>query len=402
MFAERPKNNIVDVSNDVSFYALISLSIIFTIVVTYGWATMLTPLIAIPGELLEDHHEYSEILTGAATLLRYAAGVAIALAGIVLGKAVAAERIRISAESKPNFNNTWKAYFVVLLIISALGTMNTMFMQSQQSGVLGDAISNTRNRLQQLRFKIDESLTTPDYDRTREDVENRFRAFEIELRNPANCGFGAQALVRFRDLQLLLPKLKALAVGSSACQNIGVIIEAYKGTVDKLADELPDPATKRRFRQRNAFTSLIEKTIANIEGLKVQNASLSKSTALPSLAAAWNTYSQILKEAELIAGKSFGLPAEIVDKNIQGMGNITQIIPLLISQFDNPLTYVTIVAAILFDVLLITFFTRHLHGLVTATEGHANSPITGWAKQGSSGKNTNLLEKTERFDRGLP
>jgi len=368
--------------------------------VTYGWATMLSPLIAIPGQLLEDHQEYSEALTGTATLLRYAAGMAIALAGIILGKAVAAERIRISAESEPKFNNTWKAYFVVLLIISALGTMNTLFMQSQQSGVLGEAISKTRNHLQQLRFKIDENLTTTDYDKTREDIENRFRAFDIELRNPANCGFGAQALARFRDLQLLLPKLKPLAVGSGACQNIGAIIDAYKGTVESLADELPDPATKRRFRQRKAFISHIDKTITDIEEMQVQNTSLSKTSTLPVLTAAWNTYSQTLKEAELIAGKALGLPTEIVDQNIQGMGGITQIIPLLISQFDKPLTYVTIAAALLFDILLITFFTRYLHGQFV----NANSDSFGSSHRTfgmNSSKSENLIEKTEGAKRGI-
>jgi len=399
MLAERPQNDIVDVSNDVSYYALISLSVIFVLIVTYGWATMLSPLIAIPSQILEDHREYSETLTGTATLLRYAAGMAIALAGIILGKAVAAERIRISAESEPKFNNTWKAYFVVLLIISALGTMNTLFMQSQQSGVLGEAISKTRNHLQQLRFRIDENLTTTDYDKIREDIENRFRAFDIELRNPANCGFGAQALARFRDLQLLLPKLTVLSVGSGACQNIGAIIEIYKGRVDKLADELPDPATKRRFQQRKAFISHIDKTISEIEEMQVQNSILSKTSTLPVLAAAWSTYSQTLGEAELIAGKPLGLPTEIVDQNIQSMGSITQIIPLLISQFDKPITYVTIAAALLFDMLLITFFTRYLHGQVV----NPNSRNIG-APRGAFGvsasKSTNLIEKTEGSGRG--
>ena len=395
----RHHNDIVEVSNDISFYALVSLSVIFLLLVGYGWATMLTPLIAIPEGIIENHLEHSEILTSSATALRYAAGGAIAVAGIILGKAVAAERIRISGETTPKFKHTWKSYFVVLLMISALGTMNTMFMQSQQSVVLGAAISKTRNHLQQLKSKIEVSLKTPEYDRTREAIEVKFLAFKNELENPGNCGFGAQSLGRFRELQILLPELKPLAIGSSACQNISNITRLYRTIVDKLTDDLPDQATKKRFQQRKAFFTQIEKTITDIEDLKVQNASLNKTKTIPSLTLAWNTYSQILQETELISGTSLGLPAEIADKNVQGMGNITQIIPLLISQFDNPLTYVIIGAAVLFDVLLVTYFTRYLHGqVVNQNSGGFGSSQRAFGMNSSKAKN--LIEKTEGSSRG--
>lgn len=357
MVMTRRQDDIAEVSNSVSFYALICLIVIFIFIVTYGWSTMLTPVISIP-------HGWPEILSPLFTLFRHAAGIAIAVTGIILGKAVAAERIRISAEDQPKFTNTWKAYFVVLLVISALGTINTIFIQTQQSVVLGEVISTTRNHLQELKFKIDAKLATPSYDQQRADIAQLFGNFEKELRNPANCGFGAQSNQRFHELQSVLPKLKPLALGRGACENVGALITAYKDTVDKLTSDLPDPLTKKRFQQRQVFISQIEKTIANIEEMKVKNVSLSKDTAMPELTTAWNTYAQLLKEAELIAGSPFGLPAEISNKNVQGMGNITQIIPLLINQFDNPLTYLIIAAAVFFDVLLIEFFSRYLHSRV--------------------------------------
>lgn len=381
MVMPRRQDDIAEVSNSVSFYALISLIVIFVLIVTYGWSTMLTPVIALP-------HDWPGFLSPIFTLLRYAAGIAIALTGIVLGKAVAAERIRISAEGQPKFTNTWKAYFVVLLVISALGTMNTMFMQTQQSGVLGVVISKTRNHLQQLKFKIDAKLATPAYDQQRADIAQLFGNFEKELRNPANCGFGAQSNQRFHELQAVLPKLKPLALGSGACENVSALITAYKDTVDKLTEDLPDPGTKKRFQQRQIFISQIEQTIAGIEEMKVKNVTLSKDAAMPALTSAWNTYAQLLKEAELIAGSPLGLPEEIVDTNVQGMGNITQIIPLLISQFDNPLTYLIIAAAVFFDVLLIEFFSRYLHSRVVIREENFYTSQPGMG----SGRVSNLFE----------
>jgi hypothetical protein len=357
MVMPRRRIEIAEVSNSASFFALISLIVVFLFIVTYGWSTMLVPVFSLP-------HDWPDILSPIFTVLRYIAGIAIALGGIILGKAVAAERIRIASEEQPKFTNTWKAYFVVLLVISALGTMNTMFMQTQETGVLTDVISKTRNHLQQLKFKVDEKLSTPAYDQQRADIAQLFGNFDKELRNPANCGFGAQSNLRFRELQAALPKLKPLALGSGACENVGALISAYKDTVDKLTDDLPDPLTKKRFLQKKSFISQIEKTIVDIEEMKVKNVNLSKNAAMPALTTAWNVYAEILNEAELIAGVPFGLPSEINDKNVQGMGNITQIIPLLITQLDNPMTYLIIGAAIFFDVLLIEFFARYLHSQV--------------------------------------
>jgi len=343
---------------------------------------MLTPVISLP-------HQWPDFLSPLFTVLRYVAGLAIALAGIILGKAVAAERIRISSEDQPKFKTTWRAYFVVLLVISALGTMNTMFMYTEQSSVLGNVISKTRNHLQQLKFKVETKLGTPEYENQRKDIEQIFENFKKELRNPANCGFGAQANNHFRELQTLLPKLKPLALGSGGCDNVEKILSEYRDTVDKLSDDLPNPEIKNRFQQRKVFVSQLEKTIKDFEALKVQNASLSKDAVLPALTSAWVTYERILGETELISGSSLGLPEKITDDDIQGMGNITHIIPMLIRQFDNPFTYLIIAMAVLFDLLLVEFYSRYLHGQVVIRRETLYTSQPG----ASSGRDTNLFEE---------
>lgn len=381
MVTKRRPDDIADVSNAVSMYALVCLIILFGIIVTYGWSTMLAPVITLP-------HDWPDYFTHIFTLLRYAAGFAIAAAGIILAKAVSAERIRISLESLPKYTNTWKAYFLVLILISALGTMNTMFMQTQQTSVLGDVVSETRNHLQQLKYKIDQQLATKSYDQQRVNIDQTFANFEKELRNPANCGFGAQSNLRFQELQSQLPKLKPLALGSGACQNIDALITGYRDTVNKLTDDLPDPETKRLYLQRKSLTAKVEQTIIQIEEMKVKNPNLDKEIALPILINAWNTYSKTRVEVQLLAGTKLNIPEEIVNKNVIGMGGIAHIIPLLISQFDNPLTYLIIVVAIIFDILLVQFFSRHLHSSVAIREENFYT-----SKQASSSsKARNLFE----------
>lgn len=385
MAIHKNSNDISELSNSTSFYALVCMVIIFVVIVTYGWSTMLTPIIALPAG-------WTPYLDPLFTLLRYAVGFAIAMVGVTLGKAVAAEQMRISAEATPKFKNTWWAYFAVLLFISSLGTMNTMFMQTQQTSVLGEVISQTTKSLQKLKAKVDENLSTPAYDQQRTDIKQLFSNFEKELRNPANCGMGAQANKRFQELQAVLPKLKPLAIGSGACKNVDKLIEDYQDTVDKLLIDLPNQQVKKRYQQRLSITDKIDEQIANIENLKVQNTSLDKSVALPVLNASWSFYAQALQEAELLANADFRLPTEIVNKNAQGMGNITQILPLLISHLDNPLTYLIFFAAVIFDIFLIQFFSRYLHGLDLVRE---ESPYTASSNLNSS-RASNLFEDGPR------
>lgn len=382
MTMQRRSDDINDVSNNVSFYALVCLTIIFLIIVTYGWSTMLVPVISVPSD-------WSDLLAPFFVLFRYLAAFGIASIGVVLGKGVAAERMRIASESVPKYTNTWKAYFAVLLVISALGTMNTLFMQTQQSGVLGDSISKTRNDLLLLKSKIEEKLATPEFDSRRNEIDQLFANFEKELKNPANCGFGAQSMKQFQKIQILLPKLEPLSLGSGACKNVDALIAGYRDTVSQLRDNSADAKTKKLLENRISMAASIDQTIEHIEEMKSKMQSLDKGVALPVLTSAWNTYAEILKNAELLSGSSFGLPSEIDDKNIQGMGQITQIFPLLISQFDNPVTYVIILAAVIFDILLIEFFARHLHASVVIREESIYSSRSGM----KSGRTDNIFEK---------
>ena len=122
--------------------------------------------------------------------------------------------------------------------------------------------------------------------------------------------------------------------------------------------------------------------------MKDKHVSLSKAVAVPALTAAWSVYAQALGEAELIAGSSFDLPTKIEDKNIQGLGNITQIIPLMISQLDNPVTYIIIAAAVFFDLLLIEFFARYFHSHVAIRRETKYNAQPGTVR----GRSTNLFE----------
>lgn len=354
-------DDINDVSNNVSFYALVCLVLVFLVIVSYGWSKMLVSDAA-------NNSDSIDILSAALTLFKYIAAFGIAIIGVVLAKGVAAERMRIASESSPKFTNTWKAYFAVLLLISAMGTMNSLLMVFLQDSLLTDAVTNTVHNLQQLQAKVDEKLSTPEYDKKRAKIDHLFDNFEKELSNPANCGFGAESNLRFRELQAELPDLKPLKLGSGSCRNVGALINTYRDAVSRQKEDLPDSDTKQRFQKRISMLETIKQAISDVEKSRIETPKLNIDVVGPKLDTAWTTYQNTLGEAQLLAGTSFGLPTAINDPSIKGMGGILEVLPMLAKQWTNPAAYLIFLFAVLFDVLLIEFFSRHLHASVVIRE----------------------------------
>lgn len=374
---QKKREDIADVSNAVSHAALICLSTIFVLIVTYGWSKILSPILLVP-------YGWSDLFESVFVFIQYLVAAMIAGAGIILGKAVAAERIRISEEESPKFKRTWIAYFALLLVISAVGTMNSLFMTTQQNAVLADVITETSGKLRELNAKIVERMPS-EYEAQSKKIDNIFESFAAELKAPGNCGFGAQANLRFQELQAILPELKPLSVGSKSCDNVDLQISSYRQVVKQQKETLP---SKRQFDDREGLLGRLKKEYEAIERLKVTAQSLDKDTALPLLKSAWNTYTGVLTEAQLKAGSSFGLPRKIENEAIGDMGSMTRIFELMASRLDSPVTYLIIFVALIFDILLVQFFARYLHGRVKSYGG------TEGLRLGASGQSRvkNLFE----------
>ncbi len=368
------KKNLTETSNSAAFVALICLIPIFVVVVTKGWGEILKPLF------------------GFFPPLSFVVAFFIAMAGVVLGKAVAAERIRISLEEKPKYKGTWVAYFLVLLIISALGTMNMLFMTTQGSATLANALADTGNKLRQLQTKAEAALATPEFDKKKSEIEALWTKFDSEMRNPANCGFGAESMQRFKELQAALPGLKPLSGVGAKCDKVPEVLKKYKEIVDSLIGNLAANASDKP----RAYMDLRKKVIADLQSelkeidqLKLTPSTLTKSVVQPVLEKAWSVYEEVLTKVERTTDKELDLEKRIVDQTVRGMGEISHIIGILISQWNRIDTYLIIFGAIFFDLILVAFFTRHLSSKVKEEN---DSPYT-LKSSNSSGTTRNIFEQ---------
>ncbi|MEI7532497.1 MAG: hypothetical protein WCK52_11270 [Betaproteobacteria bacterium] len=350
-------------ANSAAFVALLCLIPIFLFVITSGWSEILAPV--------------TEGLSPVKALnlfVKFLIAFFIALIGVALGKAIAAEQIRIKDESradsheKPEHRFTWVAYFLLLFSISSLGTMTFLFQSAEGQTVFSSALNKTETELNGLKTKLSTFLSTPEFSQKKARVDDLRISFEGEFKNPLNCGFGPVAIQRFTELQKELPSLRKLSgnttpakmSGGNNCEKIDEVIEQYRNNIETSLENSMDPQARSILTKKKELVEKIDAQIEKIEPVKNNPTSIAKAKVVPLLQESWGLYSSTVASAETLIGKEMGLPKDITDERMITVGQITNTIPMLISRWNKIDTYFIIVSAILFDILLIVFFKRHL------------------------------------------
>lgn len=427
-------------SNSVAVLALLSLIPVFVFVISSGWQSILSPVLHLSG---------SETINLAAT---WVAGIAIAVVAVVLAWGVASERARLRSDKTARF--TWIAYLAVLIVLSALGTMNWLFKVLEAPTFLKEATEATQTKLtaldqlsvngiklvktDELRAKQDEQKrelqlqreqlknyyesaklkASVEPDRFKNEILRLFESFEAEVRNPLKQGCGDVALGYIREIQAKLPDLR-LPSGDCSAADPDVMLKAYRGAVDKaltnwtasndVVCEVPEAWNTDIGRVESitgvdipaggASCSEIERTLRTVErtietyvsdmpqfaagdedlaqlkqsssevlrdhitkvkALYLDASKMTRDVASPILKAAWSDYSTVYAKlaTAVDAAEMATLPPSIDDPRVDKVGHIGNTIEILSSRYDRLSTYPIVLAAILFDMILVAFFFR--------------------------------------------
>jgi hypothetical protein len=149
------------------------------------------------------------------------------------------------------------------------------------------------------------------------------------------------------------------------------IVSDYSKEANTLIEKIAVPESERPAAildfKKKASTE-IKAQLDSIYDLANQG-KVDSDNALPVLRKSWDAYRKNLSEAEtLSSGTRLGLPREIKREEVENIDNLTNILRILISRWDNFMTYLTLFAAILLDMILIAFFRRHLSSGLKKTE----------------------------------
>ena len=427
-------------SNSVAVLALLSLIPVFVFVISNGWQSILSPFV-----------QLSDIpaVNLAAT---WAAAIVIALVAVVLAWGVASEHARLRTDKSARF--TWVAYFALLIVLSALGTMNWLFKVIGAPTFLKEATEETKSKLTGLdqlalngikllktdQLKIKQEEEKRDLQTQREQLENYlsgaklkasaepekfkkqvldlFDDFESEVRNPLKEGCGEVARGYLQDIQAKLPDLR-LPSGDCRKADPDVMLKAYRAAVDKALDswtsshvvpcnlpeawnadvakigsitgvEIPTggsscaevdatlrsversietfisdmpqfaPGDEDLAQLRQGSSDSLRDQISKVNALYLDASKLTRDTASPILKAAWSEYSSVYTKLQTAVDPAEldKLPPSIDDERIDKIGHIGNTIEILSSRYNRFSTYPIVLAAILFDLILVTFFFR--------------------------------------------
>ncbi len=426
-------------SNSVALLALLALIPIFLVVISIGWHGILESLI---------HPSDNPTINLAAA---WAAGIAIAIVAVVLAWGVASERARLRTDKTARF--TWIAYLMVLIAISAIGTMNMMFEKFQVPTFLKEAAEATSTKLTALDqlalngiklvnteilhakqeeekrdlemrreqlgnyFESAKLRASAEPEKFKKQVIGMFESFESEVRNPLKEGCGEVARGYLKEIQIKLPDLR-LPSGDCSAADPDVMIKAYRAAIEKAlvnwanSNEVPCqmpeawdtdilkvksitgvdiPASSTNCSEAERTLRSVERSIETYisdmplfapgeealaqlkkdssEALRNQitkvkdlylKSNLERDDASPILKAAWSEYSIVYAklDTKIDSSEMAKLPPSIDDDRIDKIGNIGNTIEILVSRYDHLSTYPIVLAAILFDMILVAFFFR--------------------------------------------
>lgn len=317
--------------------ALVGITIIFIGIVGRGWHTLFLSL----GETL-------------ALLV----GLGMALIAVVLGYAIASERVnnegaRVAAA----------AYFFVLFNISALGTINAMFVMFQSGDVFREHADKAADAVVALKETGVPLIDTRDYDRFKAQVGDKWRNLKAELENPQLCGQGAVAAARISELQSLLPNFRPLAGGGGRCEKVPAVVASYEQQIATLEKASPVyQANKAKIELKQKILADSDKLLSDLKEIRTSlsgNYSLSsvKSRLYP-IAEHYGVLRQELASVATVSTEKVQQKIEM--RTVAALGNIGQVIPFIMSRLAEPSTYIYLIVALVVDLALIAAFVRVL------------------------------------------
>jgi len=278
---------LISKSDKAAFAALFGLVPIFIVIVTIGWKNILTNVIVIPDN------------SNLQITIQYTIAFFVSVVGLLLARGVAAERRKIKKGIELGPTTTWISYFFVLIIISALGTITTLFKVSEEKTIIKEFIKIAEHNIREFRTSVINDIKTPEYDlsirsikedrksvddvflkissdltdlydQRKVDLENQssdaqaaYNDFIREARNPQRPGFGPVARQNFEKLQKLIP-IEPLSGGMNALKD--KVIEEY--------DEKFKYAREKKFDVNKASCILKDGTISKLTELEQKVSSI--------------------------------------------------------------------------------------------------------------------------------
>lgn len=328
-------------SNKTALFALIGLTIIFVWIVGYGWFRTFT--------------------TWGEPVLAWGVAFLLPVIAVTLAWAIANER-RINPKSLA----IPAAYFFILFILSALGTINTLFFNMQGLKVMQAELESFRAHAVKLKERGKQTLSTPTFEEFQRRVLEKWGPLKAEILNPQRCGQGPEALERIKELQKELPAFKTMSGGG--CAHAKELVGHYEEAIKELVQRSEEALKAAQFiRVRGELESLTDNLISLLDGEKEKLKNVGHIAQVKvTLQAAANSYYSIKEKLDATTGKISDLPPKIIIKSLPG--DLGAVVDFTLTRLNDVTTYFYVLVALMLDVVMIFAF----KAVLASSQEHRN------------------------------
>jgi hypothetical protein len=271
--------------------------------------------------------------------------------------------------------------FILLLLISAVGIFNSLFLNLESRPIFQQRIDGMREGFTALASRANSPVESvdPKYKEWDSRVEAGTVKLLAEIRNSFNCGQGPEARRLIAELQQDL-NFAALSVGASGVDSCARLAEAYEKDILPQAKQAHPIFRESRITERREAAQAIQRgaqqALAELSILNTQANQLGPIQLL----------SQIRPELERLAETYEGITANLIRFDLQrgiasslnlsdvrSLGEWSQLVNLVISRANQPTTWVYGGIAGFADWMLVYLF---LNAMRTQGGRQRSSPST--------------------------
>jgi hypothetical protein len=316
---------------------LIPYSIIFLLLVGYGWYHLVHGSIGPVGALI----------------------VAFALAASAWNLART-----IGIDSRGFAGNA--IFFVMLLLISALGVLNTAIIQLEGKSIFNEAIDGATRRFGDLPVLMRQALQNKEVDALRARIAPLRTQLQQEIMNPRNCGEGPEAARIIEEIRKDLPGLVRYSGNARNCNDNKAIVDMYVDQIETLMRGSPIYLRNNVIEMETLAARVdgeVKKEVARLEQLRAElsnGASLFRviRPKLEEIAGRYQALALDVKTAVPSAAADSAFPLQLSIESARNVGELGHLAPLVLARLDKLQTWFYIGASLIADVGLIALFAR--------------------------------------------
>lgn len=181
----------------------------------------------------------SDVLSEGASVAALPCAIFLGSSCVFLARAIAVERVRPPqhAAGVSGWGHTI-TYVLLLLFVSATGSLSGALHYGGAKALVAENIDELERRINEFTVESSSYLATPAFTRKQAEVDRLWTLFELELKNPSNCGEGLATRRALDQLRKELPALPIILRDGRYCAEaqIDLLLMKYRSMIDALME----------------------------------------------------------------------------------------------------------------------------------------------------------------------